>query len=30
MDSAVRYIKVVGGPPNNEGLIVGLADGQVI
>lgn len=30
MDSAVRYIKVVGGPPNNEGLIVGLADGQVL
>lgn len=30
MDSVVRYIKVVGGAAGNEGLIVGLADGQVL
>ncbi|XP_065214169.1 intraflagellar transport protein 122 homolog [Planococcus citri] len=30
MDDVVRYIKVVGGAAGNEGLIVGLADGQVL
>ena len=30
MDDQVQYIKVVGGAALNEGLIVGLADGQVL
>lgn len=29
MEDVVKYIKVVGGPPGNEGLVVGLANGQV-
>lgn len=29
MDDVVRYIKIIGGLPGHEALIVGLADGQV-
>lgn len=29
MDSPVRYIKIVGGPANKEGLLLGLKNGQV-
>ena len=29
MESHVRYIKVVGGPPGREGMLVGLRNGQV-
>lgn len=29
LDSVIRYTKVIGGPPKNEGLIVGLQDGSI-
>ena len=29
MESHVRYIKVVGGPPRREAMLVGLRNGQV-
>ena len=30
MESQVRYIKVVGGPPGREAMLVGLRNGQVM
>ena len=29
LESQIRYIKVVGGPPSREGMLVGLRNGQI-
>ena len=29
LESQIRYMKVIGGPPNREGMLVGLRNGQI-
>jgi len=30
VESQIRYIKAVGGPPGREGILVGLMNGQIM
>ena len=30
MDAQIKYIKVVGGPPGGEGLVIALKDGSAV
>uniref|UniRef100_A0A146KPJ0 Intraflagellar transport protein 122 homolog n=3 Tax=Lygus hesperus TaxID=30085 RepID=A0A146KPJ0_LYGHE len=30
LEATVRYIRIIGGPPNREGLLIGLSNGQVV